>query len=84
MFIKIEPQVAISNPKNVLTFNLFFSLSKRYRLVVTKIPLVLDNNFVISEEFFSLLIKKLKVNKEQIVQSNNTKNTNPIKLPSFE
>jgi hypothetical protein len=81
MFIKTDPQVAISNPKNILTFNLFFSLSKRYRLVVTKIPLVFDNNFVISDEFFSLLIKKLKVNKEQIKQSNNTKKTNPKKTP---
>ena len=69
--MKTEPQVAISNPKNIIKFNLFFSLSKRKSDVVTKIPLVLDNNFVISEEFFSLLIKKLKVNKEQIKQSNN-------------
>ena len=64
IFIKIEPIMAKTSPKNIVPFNLFFFLSIICNITVTKRALEFDNNFVIKEEFFSLLIKKLEVKTE--------------------
>jgi hypothetical protein len=60
--IKIAPTVDIISPAKIKRLNLFFDLSKKYIITLIKTVLVFVNKFVIKEEVFSLLIKKLDNN----------------------
>ena len=81
--IKIVPAMEASNPMTIIKLNLFFFLSKRCKNTVTKIALEFDNNFVIKDEFLSLLIKKLEVKREHTNPYKNKKKNKPILVPSL-
>lgn len=58
--MNIAPKVDIVNPTNIGILNLFLALSNKYKVTLVKIVFVLVSKLVNKEEFFSLLIKKLK------------------------
>ena len=71
------PIVDIVNPIIILKFNSFLELSKKYKEALIKIVLELFNRFVIKEDIFSLLMKKLEVKMKQKNALKNKKNKVP-------